>query len=303
MYSPYEVGHLFIKYGVNKVNRPIIKILILSIFGAFFVGLSSTFSLVCEYNLVNGYSQFYSGLVFPIGILLVHCAGGELITGNILLSIALFSRKIKILNMLLTWLIILIGNFIGSILISMLIIYSHVPNMFNINLAQIIIVNGIEKCSLNFGESFIRGILSNIFTCLGMWVAMSAKDMRSFIFALFIPNFVIMTLGLEHCVADMFYILAGLFTCYEYGLDTTEMSWGKLFYKSILPVLLGSIIGGSIIVGMSFNFINLNKDDSRYNKWGKKYSIDDSIGKIMNKNDIQNPDNSIAKINQIEKNE
>ena len=299
MYSPNEIGHLFMKYGIIKVKKPIIKILILSIFGAFFVGLSSTFSLICKYNLVGGYSQFYSGLVFPIGIILVHCAGGELITGNILLSFAFFARRIKVLNMLLTWLIILIGNFIGSILISMLIIYSHVPHMFNINLAQIIIVNGIEKCSLNFGEAFIRGILSNFFSCIGMWVAMGAKDMRSYIFGLFIPNFVIMTLGLDHCVADMFYILAGLFCCYEYGLDTNDMSWGRLFYKSIIPVLLGNIIGGGTLVAMAYWYISINPDDSGFAKWGKINNYaDNRINKIMNNNEVQNPDNSILKMNQ-----
>ena len=297
MYSPYEVGRLLIKYGEYKVKKPIIKILILSIFGAFFIGLSSTFSLICKYNLVEGSSQLYSGLVFPIGIILVHCAGGELITGNIILTIAFFSGKIKILRMLLTWLIVFIGNFIGSILISMLIVYSHIPNMFNVNLAQIIIVNGIEKCTLNFGEIFIRGLLSNFFNCLGIWVAMGAKDMRSFILGLFIPNFVIMAIDLDHCVADMFYVLVGIFACYEYGLDSTEMDWGRLFYKNIIPVLLGSIIGGGLLVAMAYWYIDLTRDDSGYAYWGKVNNTDFKIKKMIKDNENQNPDLSTLKMN------
>lgn len=297
MYSPYEVGRLFIKYGVNKAHRPIEKIFILSIFGAFFVGLSSTFSLVCKNITESGYTQFYSGLAFPIGIILVHYAGGELITGNSLLLISFYSNKLGALKLLFIWLIILVGNFIGSILISMLVVYSHIPNMFSVSLAQIIIVNGIEKCTFNFGEAFIRGILANFFNCLGIWVAMSSKDMRSKIFGLIIPNFVIMTTGLDHCVADMFYILAGIFTCYEYDLDSTEMNWGRLFYKNIIPVLLGNIVGGGILMGMSFWYLNLHKDDSGYAKWGKNTLTDSKIKSSIDNAQKQNPDLSIARLN------
>ena len=255
MNSCKNVAKLFIIAGTNKVHRPIVKFFILSIFGGFFVGLSSGLSSLCQYNLLEGYSQFYKGMVFPIGIILVYCGGGELITGNCLLTIAFFSGKITILEMLLSWLIVLVGNFIGCLLVALLIVYSHIPNMFNVNMAKIIIDTGNAKSASNFGEAFILSLLANYLTCLGLWIAMIGREMKSVILALFIPNFVLMALDLNHLVADMYYIFAGLFTCYEYGLDVTEMGWGKLFYKIIIPELLGSLIGGGILVGVIYWYI------------------------------------------------
>ena len=276
MNSCKNVAKLFIIAGMNKVHRPIVKFFILSIFGGFFVGLSSGLSSLCQYNLLEGYSQFYKGMIFPIGIILVYCGGGELITGNCLLTTAFFSGKITISEMLLSWLIILVGNFIGCLLVALLIVYSHIPNMFNVNMAKIIIDTGNAKSASNFGEAFILSLLANYLTCLGLWIAMIGREMKSVILALFIPNFVLMALDLNHLVADMYYIFAGLFTCYEYGLDVTEMGWGKLFYKIIIPELLGSLIGGGILVGVIYWYIFIFKEEGEI---------------TVNKNKINNNEN------------
>ena len=300
MNSLHEVGVLFVKAGVNKVNRSIIKMLVLSVFGGFFIGLSAAFSSLLDYNLLEGYTQFYKGMVFPLGTIIVYCAGGELITGNFLLTIGFFATKIKLLEMLLSWLIVFVGNFIGCILISLLIVYSHLPNMFNVNLARIVIVTGNEKCGLNFGEAFIKAMLGNFFNCLGLWLAMIGKDMRSVLLGLFIPNFLLMALGLNHCVADMYYILAGLFTSYEYGLDSTEMSWGKLFYKSIIPDLLGNAIGGGILIGVMYWYLFLNREAGEHRVKKKKIKENNSINKFIENNKStninQNPDISSLKM-------
>lgn len=277
MNSSKMVAKLFVKAGINKVHRPIVKFFILSIFGGFFVGLSSGLSSLCQYNLIEGYSQFYKGMVFPIGIIIVYCGGGELITGNCLLTVAFFSGKITILEMLLSWLIVLVGNFIGCLLVSLLVVYSHIPNMFNVNMAKIIIDTGNAKCGANFGEAFILALLANYCNCLGLWVAMIGKDMKSVILALFIPNFLLMALDLNHLVADMYYIFAGLFTCYEYGLDLTEMSWGKLFYKSIIPELLGSFVGGGILVGVIYWYIFLFKEPDEINANKKTINFRENV--------------------------
>ena len=292
MNTLYEVGIVFIIAGKKKVEHPIDKTLILAIFGGFMIGLSACLSSICGNYYIEGYSQFYKGISFPIGIILVYCAGGELITGNFLLTIALFANAIKTLDLIISWLIVLVGNLIGSILISLLIAYGHIPNMFNVNLAQIVIVTGNNKCALNFGEAFIKAFLANFFNCLGLWIAMFGKDMRSVILGMFIPNFLIMALDLNHIVADMFYILVGLFTSYEYGLDSTEMGWGKLFYKSIIPNILGGLVGGALLVGIMYFYVFINVDDTgngRIEK-NKKYinKANESIQQIVETDNKQN---------------
>ena len=249
---------------------------------------------------VEGYSQFYKGVSFAIGIIIVFFAGGELITGNFLLLTAFFSNKITILELLLTWLIVLVGNFIGCILISLLIAYGHVPNQFNVILAQVIIVTGNKMCGKNFGEAFIQGMLANFFNCLGLWVAFQGKDMRSMMLGLFIPNFLIMALELNHCIADIYFILVGLFTSYEYGLDTTDMGWGKLFYKSIIPVFLGGLVGGGLLVGVIYWYVFITRDDSGYGR-NKNYKINiqnskNQINDEIKQSQDKNQDLSLEKI-------
>lgn len=259
MYTPLQIYKLCNFYGYNKVKTPIVKLLILSIIGGFFVGSGALMTLICSYRFVGGLAQYYSGLVFPIGMMAAYCAGGELFTENCLLIIPFFANNITLLELLLTWLISFIGNFIGAILLALLVVYSHVPNMFEVNLAQNIIINGINKCSLNFGETLIQGLLCNMFNCLAVWVSLGGKDLRSKILGLWTPLFLIAACELEHSVANMFYITAGLFASYEYGLDSTTLNWGRLFYKNILPVTLGNILGGALI-GLGYSYIYINAE-------------------------------------------
>ena len=283
MNSPPEIARLCIIYGVNKLEKPLIKTFFLSIMGGLFIGGSSVLSNICSYNLSGGIAQFYSGIVFPIGTIGVYLAGAELFTGNILLTLPLLNRNIYLLNMLLNWLITLVGNFIGALIISLLVVYGHIPNMFNIHLAQTIITFAIEKVSFHFGEAFIKGLLCNFFNCAAIWVCMGGRDFRSVMVALWTPIFFYQACNLDHYVADVYYITAGLFASYEYGLDRTSLGWGKLFYKNIIPVALGNIFGGGII-GMGFYYVYLTSDYPEIKS--TPYNLDKS--KLNNHNNSTN---------------
>ena len=286
MNSPYEIYHLYIFYGFNKTKIPKIKLLILAIFGGFFVGSGAALSLICSYHFVGGLSQYYSGLVFPIGIIASYCAGGEIFTEACMLFIPFFIRNITILELLLTWLIVYIGNFIGAILVSLLIVYGHIPNMFEANLAQKFITFGITKCSLGFGEAFLKGLLCNFYNCLAYWVSLGGRETRSIILALWIPCFLFAACDLEHCIANIHYITAALFTCYEYGLDSTTLNWGRLFYKNLIPVTLGNIFGGVGLVSMAFSYLFSNREfEQNPIEFNKMIEMNDSRHAMVN-NDL-----------------
>ena len=262
MNSPPEIAKLCLQYGINKIEKPKIKIFVLSIIGGIFVGASSLLSNICSYGFYGGRAQFYAGLVFPIGIMAVYCAGGELFTGNCLLTIPFFNGNITWKDLLLNWLITLIGNFIGANLISLLIVYGHITNMFNIMLTEVVINTGIEKCSLNFGDALIKGLLCNFYNCLGIWVSLGGRDMRSVILGMWTPTFLFAACGMEHCVANMYYITAGIFASYEYDLDMMSISWGRLFYKNLIPVIIGNILGGGALVGVFYWYVYLTLDEN-----------------------------------------
>ena len=242
---------------------------------------------MCSFHKTGGDSRFYSGLVFPIGLMLVLCAGAELFTGNCLLIIPLCCKKITIGEFLIFWLIVYIGNFIGGLFMAILIVYGHVTNLYEKNLAQILVNTAIAKTTLSFWEAFIKAFLCSIFVCLSVWLSFGAKDFFSKIAAIWTPILLIFACGYELVVANMFFIPAGLFASSEYNLPRPNLNLGRYFYKSLIPVTLGNICGGSILVGLGYWYIYLTPDYSCCNN---------SKNNVENQNSPE-IDNSKNKIN------
>ena len=261
MRSPPEIAREYIESSINRSRLPIPKIIIQSLYAGFFVSCGEICSLACSYRLTGGDGRFYSGLVSPIGIMLCLCCDAELFTANNLLVIPLFCKKINISDMLINWLITFFGNLIGCIIMAVLMVYGHVTHLFEYALASYLFTTGEEKCALSFGDAFCKGILANFCLCLAVWLSFGAKDLFSKIAALWTPITLLRALGYEHLISDFFYIPGALFASYEYDLVRDKLNWGRFIYKSIIPVLLGNLIGGAILVGFGYWYIYLTPDN------------------------------------------
>ena len=247
-----EINNLLLIYGINKIKSPKVKTFILSIFGGLIISLGAFISSVISYGFSDGKARFMMGLVFPTGYITAYCCGAEVITGDFLLIYNLFKPGVIWYQILIHLLIVLVGNFIGALIMSLLIVYSHLPNTFQIFLAKVLMETGIEKCTLKFGESCAKGTLANFFICFSYFSGIWGKYLRGVIFYMWATIFVVGALNLEDCISDLFYIFTGIFTCHEYNLDRTNLTFGRLFYKSLLPILLGDIIGGGFLVGLLY---------------------------------------------------
>ena len=261
MNTPPEIAKVLLEEGVKKVRIPYLKMFILAIYAGFYISSGALCSTVCSYRMTGGESRYFSGLVFPIGIMLCLCAGAELFTGNCLLVIPLFCRRILISEMLIFWGIVYLGNFLGCFIMSLLIVYGHVTNLFESGLAQSFLSAATSKTTLSFGDAFVKGILCNFFLSLSIWVSLGAKDLFSKIVGLWSPVLLFISCGFEHCVENMFYIPCGLFASYEYKLTRNKLDWGRLFYKNLIPVTLGNICGGAILIGLGYWFIYFTPDE------------------------------------------
>ena len=145
---------------------------------------------------------------------------------------------------------------------------------------------GIAKCSLGFDEAFIKGLLCNFYNYLAYWVSLRGRETRSIILALWIPCFLFAACDLEHCIANMYYITAALFTCFEYGLDNTTLNWGRLFYKKLIPFTLGNRFGGVGLVGMAYSSIYSNDEIGQNQiEYNKSMEMNDSKHAMVN-NDL-----------------
>ena len=264
MNSPPEIARLYIESAINRVRLPLPKLIIQSVYAGFFISCSAMCTLACSYRLTGGDGRYYSGLVSPIGLMLCLCLGAELFTANCLLVIPVFCRKVAITDMLINWGISFLGNFIGCLIMALLMVYGHVTHLFDYSLASYLLSFGMERTSLSFGDAFVKGILGNFCLCLAVWLSFSAKDLFSKIAALWTPMALLRACGFEDLVSNMFYIPAALFAASEYDLVKQNINWGRYFYKNLIPVLLGSIAGGAILIGFGYWYIYLTPDDCCY---------------------------------------
>ena len=121
---------------------------------------------------------------------------------------------------------------------------------------------------MTFSDAFIRGILCNFLVCIAVWMAFAAKDVVGKIVGLFFPIMFFVLSGFEHSVANMYFVSAGLFASGNSAYvaaaaaDPSVLTWGAFFVKNLLPVTLGNIVGGSILVGVPYWFIYL-KDSTK----------------------------------------
>ena len=127
----------------------------------------------------------------------------------------------------------------------------------------------VGKLSMDFGTAFISGILCNIFVCIAVLMAMSAKDIAGKVWAIFFPILAFVVSGYEHCVANMYYIPAGIFAAsneayvqaamdaYGYTAEQLEaLNWTNMHITNPIPVTLGNIVGGMIFVGLPLYLIH-----------------------------------------------
>lgn len=253
MHSPLEIARNYIDVSVHKTNLSAFKMVILGIFAGIFIGFASIASTTAASTIANpSVAKLVGAVVFPAGMSMVLIAGSELFTGNTLIILAVLEKKISVLRMLKNWLFVYIGNFIGSVLVALGVVYGHTPNLFGAGLASSIAAAGASRCNLTFSEALIRGILCNVLVCIAIWMSFAAKNVSGKLLTCFWPVMVFVLCGFEHSVADMYFGMAALFAAEEYGLSVGGLTFANFILNCLIPVTIGNIIGGAGIVGCGY---------------------------------------------------
>lgn len=126
--------------GVRKAEMPAFTMLMLAILAGAFISLGAIFattvaaggisvtaadgSVAFSTGLPYGITRLLTGLVFCLGLILVVVGGAELFTGNNLIVMAWASGKVTGRALLRNWLIVYVGNFIGSLATAGLMFFS-----------------------------------------------------------------------------------------------------------------------------------------------------------------------------------
>ncbi len=248
--------------GVTKVKSPWLSVLILGILAGAYIGfgglLSTSVTFDMALHLGVGFTKFMAGAVFSVGLMLVVIAGAELFTGNNLMITSTLAREINFRTMLNRWVLVYIANFIGSIILALIFYLSGLWKTSGNALGDAAVRIAYAKVTLGFGEALFRAIGCNWLVCLAVWMALSARQTVGKIFACFFPIMAFVAIGFEHSVANMYFIPAGLFLKdwagipVPQGMEAGILNWGSFFYRNLLPVTIGNIIGGGFFVGMGY---------------------------------------------------
>ena len=254
---PAEMALKMEATGVAKANGNILTVSLLGILAGFFIGLGAMFCtlVTTDINIGFGLTKLLGGVVFCLGLILVVVAGAELFTGNALMVGSQFSGKIKPAQLLQNWGIVYFTNLIGSLLLVLVVFYSHFweLNGYAVGANALLIANA--KVNLAFWPAFARGILCNALVCLAVWLCFGARTTADKIFAILFPITAFVACGFEHSIANMYFIPMGIAITGQAGvLEAAGVTASQVanlnaigFIGNLIPVTLGNIVGGSFV--------------------------------------------------------
>lgn len=254
MKSPAEIAQGYIKVAQGKTTQKWYKLLILAVLAGAFIAFGGAAATAASAN-TGAYGTLIKGLVFPVGLLLVIVCGSELFTGNCLLISPLIGKDIKVGGFFKNLGIVYAGNFLGGLLIAVLVVYSHAQNQ---TVAEACVAAAAAKSNMGFGEALLRGILCNMLVCLAVWAAMASTSTAGKIMAIYLPVLAFVVCGFEHSVANMYYLSAGLMARVEYGISAAGLTVGNALLYCLLPSTLGNIIGG-FLIGIGYHTVYRTK--------------------------------------------
>lgn len=260
MHSPLEIAKNYVEVGVHKSNLSIFKMILLGFFAGMFIGFAGIASTTASSTItVPSVAKLVGALVFPAGMAMVLVAGSELFTGNNLIILAVLTGKTSVGKMLKNWLFVYLGNFLGAAFVAVLVVYGHTPDLFQGALATAIVNAAKARTDLSVIDAFVRGILCNILVCIAVWMSFAAKRVSGKLMTSFWPVMLFVLCGFEHCIADMYFGVAGLLTASEYQIAAEGLTWFNFLIKSLLPITLGNLVGGAGIVGCGYYLAYLHR--------------------------------------------
>lgn len=269
---PTEMASKAESLGVDKAKMPLSKTVVLSVLAGAFIAFGSIFftTVTTASTMSYGVTRLLGGLSFSLGLVLVIVGGAELFTGNNLIIMAWANKKVSTLQILKNWSIVFLGNFVGALFMVVLMLFSKqylsASGMVGVNIINIAKV----KCELGFTQAIALGILCNILVCLAVWLCYSSSSTIGKIISIVFPITAFVTCGFEHSIANMYFIPKAILMLDQQdptilalikksGINYDSITWSNFLINNLLPVTLGNIIGGAVLVGLVYWFVYLRK--------------------------------------------
>lgn len=245
MYSAPEVLNILGDKAKIKKELPLVKLFLLAVLaGSFiaegylaFIRISGTTP-----KEWGGLNSFLGGCVFPIGLIAIVLVGGELLTGNMMtMAIGVYQKKVNVVALIRNWIVVLIGNIVGGIIIAFL--FGHFVGLTEGDFLAKTVAVAQAKINDPPLVAIVSGIGCNIFVCMGVWFSTQAKGFSAKILGAWFPVMIFVLIGFQHVVANAFIIPAAIFS------GASPISWVD-FIVNIILIFIGNAIGGALAFGL-----------------------------------------------------
>jgi formate transporter len=268
---PVEMARKAEQVGVVKAGMSAANTFALSVLAGAFIAMGAIFATTVTTGgseMPFGVVRLLGGVAFALGLILVVVAGAELFTGNNLIVMAWASGRVRTGRVLRNWAIVYLGNFVGAIATAAILFvakqYEFGQGAVGVQALSI----ASAKTSLGFVQALALGAFCNALVCLAVWLCYGARTTTDKILSIVPPIAAFVAAGFEHSVANMFFIPMGLlvksdeaFVSQQSGVpDLSDLTWGG-FVANLVPVTIGNIVGGALMVGAVYWFVYLRKAD------------------------------------------
>jgi formate transporter len=280
---PQEMASRAEYLGVRKAEMPFLRMFMLAILAGAFIAMGAIFATTVGAGsqvitapdgtvaytaaLPYGVVRLMSGMVFSLGLILVIVGGAELFTGNNLIVMAWASGKVNTGQLLRNWSIVYVGNFVGAMGTAVIMFVTRQYTFGSNAVGIAALKTAVAKCDLTFTQAIALGILCNALVCMAVWLTYSARSTVDKIVAMILPIAAFVAAGFEHSIANMYFIPFGLLiknfdpafveSVSKQVPHLETLTWQAFFVNNLLPVTIGNIIGGSILVAAFYWMIFL----------------------------------------------
>ena len=265
--------------GKYKVGLPAWNMVVRGFMSGAYIAMGGALATVCSTGIVYtaaqitagavpggfasaGMTQLILGAVFPVGLIITVLTGAELFTGDAMLApMAAFIHKISWAQVLTLWVFVYIGNLIGSMFWAYLMANGPFVTWDAAGTATITafgtraLAIAAAKVSyvgmMGMWSAFLKGIGCNYLVNLAILLGICSDDMVGKFFGIWFPIMAFVSMGLEHSVANMYFIPAGIITSMLTGTATTA-TWVNMWTANIIIVTLGNIVGALFFVGILY---------------------------------------------------
>lgn len=246
-YSPKEIAQIAVQKGVEKANMPLTNMLILGFLGGAFISIGYLAYIRVTGTLPEEWGSFASFLganVFPIGLILILLAGGELVTGNMMaVAMAYFAKRIKLAKLIRNWFWVTLFNFAGAVFVAYC--FGHIAGLAEGDFLNKTVSTAYGKVNASFLEAFVSAIGCNWLVALAVWLCYGTTSFSGKILSIWFPIMTFVLIGFQHVVANMFIIPAAIFA--------GELTWVQ-YFSNFVPVFFGNAVGGAIFVSLFYYF-------------------------------------------------